>query len=332
MKAIRQYEFGGPDTLRFEDVTDPEPHDGQVRIGVEAAGVHLVDTAIRRGQPFGAGPAPDLPMTPGREVAGVVDAVGAGVDPSWLGRRVVVHLGLANGGYASVAVADVTDVFALPDHVDGAEAVAMVGTGRTALGILEAATIAADDVVLVTAAASGVGALLVQAAKAAGATVIGTAGGPTKVAAVERLGADVVVDSTAGLRAAQPWFDHVRSALGERSVTVALDGVGGDIGRAALDLVAPGGRMVVFGFASGRQLSLTAGDLFASGVTITPGIGAAITGRPGGIRSLSAEALAALAAGRLVPLVHPPFALADASEAHRAIEARATIGKVILVP
>ena len=111
-------------------------------------------------------------MTPGREVAGTVDAVGPGVDDAsaagWLGRRVVVHLGAASGGYASQAVAPVDALIAIGDDVDAAEAVAMVGTGRTALGILGEAQLAAHDVVIVTAAAGGLGTLLVQAASNAG--------------------------------------------------------------------------------------------------------------------------------------------------------------------
>lgn len=332
MKAIRQYEFGGPEQLRYEEVADPEPRDGQVRIAVDVAGVHLVDTTIRRGTSFGAFPPPTLPMIPGREVAGTVDELGPSSDASLLGRRVVVHLGMASGGYASTAVADADALFALPDDVGAAEAVAMVGTGRTTLGILEVAQPRPDDVVLVTAAAGGVGALLVQAARATGAFVVAAARGANKVAVAERLGADATVDYTAGRWSPEPWTDRVRAALDGRPVTLALDGVGGEIGRAAFDLVAPGGRMVVFGYASGTQMPLDAGDLYTSGVTVAAGIGARIVSRPGGIRDLSAKALDELAAGRLQPLVNAPFALADAAEAHRAIEARETIGKVVLVP
>ncbi len=327
MKAIRQYQFGGPEQLVYEEVSDPTPAAGQVRIAVEASGVHLVDTTIRAGTSFGALPPPALPMTPGREVAGVVDGLGAGTDRKWLGRRVVVHLGAASGGYASSAVAGTSDLFVLPDHVTAADAVAMVGTGRTALGILEVAALRSDDVVLVTAAAGGVGALLVQAAKSAGATVIATAGGAAKAAVVERLGADAVIDHRV-----ENWPDAVRAAAAERPITLALDGVGGASGRAAFELVAPGGRMIMFGWASGEPMPLAAEDLYSSGVMVAAGIGPRVVGRPGGIRALSAAALEELAAGRLHPLVHPPFALADAAEAHRGIESRATIGKVILVP
>src|SRR5262245_40277154 len=141
MHAIRQYEFGGPETLRYEEAPDPVPDAGQVRIRVEAAGVHLVDTMIRRGTSSGPLPPPDLPMTPGREVAGPVDGVGPNVDEAWVGRRVVAHLGPASGGYASLAIANEGELIALPPNVDAEAAVAMIGTGRTTLAILDVADI-----------------------------------------------------------------------------------------------------------------------------------------------------------------------------------------------
>lgn len=329
MKVIRQYEFGGPDRLRFEEAADPWPGVGQVRIAVEASGVHLIDTTIRSGTSFGASPPPDLPMIPGREVAGTIEATGPGVDPAWAGRRVVAHLGTSNGGYASLAIAGVEDALAVPDHVEAASAVAMVGTGRTTLAILDVADIQADDVVLVTGAAGGIGTLLIQAAKAAGATVVGVAGGQQKVAVVERLGADAAIDYS---ESTNPWPDRVRAALREEKITLALDGVGGDIARKALELVEPGGRLVIFGNASGTMMPLSAGDLFSSGVTVAAAIGARLATRPGGIRPLSERALDEAAAGRLLPTIHPPFPLAGAAEAHRAVESRTTIGKVILTP
>jgi NADPH:quinone reductase len=320
VKAIRQHAFGGPEELRVEEVPDPEPTGHQVRIAVEAAGVHFIDTTIRQGTSFGALPPPELPMTPGREVAGTVESAGFDVDPAWLGRRVVAHLGPANGGYAALAVVDVDEVFALPGHVDAAGAVAMVGTGRTTLGILEVAAIRPDDVVLITAAAGGIGSLLVQAARAAGATVVGAAGGPEKDERVKALGADVAVDY------AEPgWAKRVPA------VTVALDGVGGDLGRQALEAIAVGGRLVLFGYSSGSITELSAGDLFSRGLTASAAIGPRILQRPGGMRDLEERSLAAAADGSLVPAVHR-FALADAAAAHAALEGRATTGKVVLIP
>jgi NADPH:quinone reductase len=327
MFAIRQQDFGGPETLSYEQVEDPEPAGGQVRIVMAAAGVHLVDTTIRIGIGGGPFPVPALPMTPGREMAGTVEVVGPGVDASWIGRRVVVHLGMASGGYAEKAVAAVSDLFTLPDGVAFTDAVAMVGTGRTAMAILDVAAIAADDVVVITAAAGGIGALLVQAGRTAGATVVGLAGGPAKIGVVEGLGADAAFDY------AEPdWPARVKTWLGDRRISLGLDGVGGPIGRNVLDLIGPGGRLVMFGYSSGEMLPMSTGDLYATGVTVTAAIGARMMSRPEGIRAYARDALEELAAGRLTPLVHEPFPLAKASEAHRALESRATTGKVVLVP
>jgi NADPH:quinone reductase len=326
MHAIVQHAFGPAGNLVYEEVPDPLPRDRQVRIAVEAAGVHLVDTKIRSGEAGGPHPLPTLPMTPGREVAGRVDELGSGVDDAWLGRRVVAHLGQASGGYAELAVAPVTALHDLPDDVSAPTAVAMIGTGRTAMGILEVAELSAKDVALVTAAAGGLGSLLVQAARAAGAVVVGVAGGPAKVEHVRSLGANVAVDYRI-----DGWPARVREALGERTVTVLLDGVGGELSRAALALVGVGGRIVMFGWSSGTPLDLTTNDLFARGLTASAAVGPRLLQRPGGLRELETQALAEAAAGRLVPAVQT-FPLADAAAAHTALETRATTGKVVLIP
>ena len=326
MHVIRQHEFGPPETLMYEEVADPVPADGQVRIAVEAAGVHLLDTTIRRGESGGPFPLPDLPMTPGREVAGRVEALGPGVDERWLGRRAVAHLGMASGGYAALAVAPVGALHELPDDLEADAAVAMIGTGRTTMGILEVAQPTPDDVVLVTAAAGGIGSLLVQAAHRVGAVVAGVAGGPDKVERARKLGADVGVDYRDAA-----WPDAVREALEGRSVTLALDGVGGEVGRGALELLGPGGRIVMFGWSSGKPLELSTRDLYAGGITASAAVGPRIMQRPGGMRDLETKALAEVAAGRLVPTV-TPFPLADAARAHAALEGRSTVGKVVLLP
>jgi NADPH2:quinone reductase len=326
MRAIRQYAFGPADTLQIEDVPDPRPGPGQVLVMVEAAGVHLVDTAIRQGHSGGPFPLPDLPATPGREVAGRVAAVGPDVDEGWVGRRVVAHLGPAGGGYAEQAVVPLTALHEVPDHVGASVAVAMIGTGRTALAILDTAALTAADVVLVPAAAGGLGTLFVQAARGVGATVVGLAGGPTKVDLVRSLGATAAVDY---LQAC--WPDRVRDALGDRLPTVLLDGVGGEVGRAAFDLLAPAGRVVMCGATAGAPLQLTTADLVARALSATWALGPRILGRPGGLRELEARALTEAAASRLVPPT-TTFALAEAAAAHTALEARATTGKVVLVP
>jgi NADPH2:quinone reductase len=326
--AIRLHAFGPAENLRYEELDAPRAAAGQVRIAVEAAGVHLVDTRLRAGVQMGPLPLPQLPAIPGREVAGRVDAVGDDADGSWLGRRVVAHLGAAGGGgYAEHVVAAVPALHALADHVDAPAAVAAIGTGRTAMGILAIAALTAEDTVLIPAAAGGVGALLVQAARRAGAEVVALAGGPAKVERARALGATFAVDYTD-----DGWPAAVRDRLDGAGVSVVLDGVGGATGRAAVDLLGPGGRMVVFGWSSGAPSDLTTLDVAARGITVDGALGPRMLALPGGIRGLETRALEAVTTGALTPLVGPPFALADAAAAHAALEARGTVGKVVLLP
>jgi NADPH2:quinone reductase len=327
MHAIRLHAFGPAENLVYDEVEDPKPAAGQVRIAVRAIGVHLLDTTIRSGASGGPFPLPELPTIPGREVAGVVDAVGEGVDDAWLGRRVVAHLGPASQGYAELAVAPVESLHRIPDGMADDTAVAMIGTGRTTLAVLEVADLQADDVVLVTAAAGGIGNLLVQEAHDVGATVIGVAGGEAKVEQVRRLGADVAVDYLD-----PAWPAVVADRLDGRAPTLAFDSVGGAVGRAALELLGPGGRLVIYGWSSGQPTELSATDIVAGSLTVTAAIGPRIAQRPGGLRGLETEALAKAARRDWVPLVGEHFPLADAAAAHRALETRATVGKVVLVP
>jgi len=156
--------------------------------------------------------------------------------------------------------------------------------------------------------------------------VAGVAGGPDKVERARKLGADVGVDYGEAA-----WPDLVREALDGRAITLALDGVGGAIGRGALELLGPGGRIVMFGWSSGTPLELTTADLYAGGITASAAVGPRIMQRPGGMRDLETRALAEAAAGRLAPPV-TRFPLADAAQAHAALEGRNTVGKAVLVP
>lgn len=324
MKAIRLHEFGPAENLRYEAVPDPVPEAGMVLIRVEAAGVHLVDTMIRAGTTGDSPiPVPELPTTPGREVSGRVTAVGPDVDPSWIGKRVVVHLGMVPGGYAELAVAKVESLYELPDHVDAAQAVAAIGTGRTTAGILNQARLTADDVVLVTAAAGGIGSYLVQAGRNAGATVIGLAGGTAKVELVRSLGAQYAIDYTD-----PEWVSALKSELGDRDITVLLDGVGGASGQQAFELLGVGGRVLMFGWSGGGSIEFTQEELTARGLTADWALGAKITSQ---LRVLEAAAVEETVSGRWHALT-TTFPLSEAAAAHRALETRATTGKVVLIP
>ncbi|KOV13704.1 oxidoreductase, partial [Streptomyces sp. XY511] len=301
-----------------------------VGIAVAAAGVHLLDTSLRRGVEGPPAPLPELPTVPGREVAGTVDALGPGTDPAWLGRDVVVHLGFAPGGYAEYAVADAHRLHPVPDGLDPAQAVAMIGTGRTTLGILQFTDLGPGSVALVPAAAGGIGTLLVQYAKNAGATVIALAGGPAKAARAAANGADLALDHTD-----PAWPEAVR-AHHPGGATVLFDSVGGDTARTALGLLAPGAQHLVFGW-SGGPLDLTdteRADLTARGITTQGVLGPVMLQRAGGddpLRLLETRALAEAAAGRLRPAL-TRYPLAEAATAHRDLENRATTGKVVLEP
>ncbi|MEI5673530.1 MULTISPECIES: zinc-binding dehydrogenase [unclassified Nocardioides] len=319
MHAIRLHAFGPPDHLVLDELPDLEPAPGEVRVAVAAAGVHLLDTSLRRGESGGPMPPPDLPTVPGREVAGVVDRVGAGVDGAWLGRRVVAHLGMVPGGYAEQAVTAEGTLLAVPDHVPFPDAVAAVGTGRTALGVVELEPPRAGDTVLVLSAAGGLGWLLAQSARTAGARVVAAAGGPDRVAALAALEPDAVADY------AEPGW---REAL--TPVTLVYDGVGGAVGRAALELLAPGGRQVMFGFSAGAPTRFDTGDVVARGLTVGWSLGPRMAALPGGIPGLAARALDRVAAGDWRPLVST-YPLADAARAHADLEGRRALGKVVLV-
>ncbi|MEV0646573.1 zinc-binding dehydrogenase [Phytomonospora sp. NPDC050363] len=314
MRAVRLHEYGPVENLRLEEVPDPVPGAGQVRVAVTASGMQLLETWLRQGRRVGPHPAPPLPAVLGGEIAGVVDAVGEGVDGRWLGRRVTASI--EGGGYAELALAELGDLHPLPDGLGEAEAVAMISTGVTALAVWDLADAGPGDVVLVTAAAGGIGGILLQVAKAAGATVIGLAGGETKTRLVRDAGADLAIDYLA-----PGWPGGI-----EGKVTVALDGVGGEIAQKAWNLADKG---VSFGAAAdsgdiSRPLPPHVTSLFTSPLM-------AEFGDPEGLRRHVDRALRTAADGDIRPAV-TTFALADTAAAQRALANRETTGKVVLLP
>jgi NADPH2:quinone reductase len=310
MRVVWMREFGGPEVLVPGEAPDPGAGDGQVVVEVAFANITFVETQMRAGGP---GPfRPELPIVPGNGVGGVISAVGAGVDPDLAGQRVVTSTG-GSGGYAQRVAVDASAVFPVPDGLALDAAVALLADGRTATGLIHATGVRPGERVLVEAAAGGVGGLLVQLAKAAGASVVGAAGGPAKVAQV--FGADHVVDYRS-----PDWT----SEAGE--VDVVFDGVGGDIGTAAFRLLRPGGRMAIYGLASGSWAEVSEEDAAARGVSLVRGIGG-----PEELRTFTKSALAEAAEGRLTPLIGQRFPLAQAAEAHAAMESRTTFGKTLLI-
>lgn len=317
MRAVLLRAFGPPEMLAVEQVADPAAGPGQVLIEVAAASVVFIETQVRAGHAPTPAHRPALPVILGNGVGGVVREVGPGADPGLLGARVVSTTG-GRGGYAELAAVDAAEPIAVPDGLDVEVATALLADGRTAVGLTGVARPAAGEWVLVEAAGGGVGILLVQLAAAAGARVVAAASGPAKLRAAAAAGAEVTVDYTA-----DGWPDRVREAAG--AVDVVYDGVGGDIGRAALGLARDGGRFVVHGMASGAMTVPSAEQAARLHVT---GLGS--IGLPP--RDLSGRALAQAAAGRLRPTIGQTFPLERAAAAHAAIERRATVGKTLLRP
>lgn len=321
MRAVEVTKFGGPDVLVLRDVPEPVAAAGQVVVEVAAADVLFVDTQLRSGwggEWFKVTP----PYVAGNGVAGVVSAVGEGVDESWVGRRVLAQTGAEegmapSGGYAERAVVSVDKLVPVPDRLALPEALALLHDGPTVVSLLDAATLRAGDRVLITAAGGSLGTLLVPLAKAAGAHVIGAARGRRKLDFVREWGADSAVDYS------KPGWS---AAVGE--VDVVFDGAGGEIGREAFDTVRQGGRVLSYGAASGDFAEVEPAEAERRGVHV---IGILDLGRDLDNHQATQDMLAEAAAGRVTPLVGQTFPLERAADAHAAIAARKTVGKTLLL-
>ncbi|WP_309114451.1 zinc-binding dehydrogenase [Saccharothrix sp.] len=301
MRAVRFTEFGPADVLEVVEVPDPVPGPGEELVRVTAIGVNYGETVIRSGKGRKLFPWYPAALTPTGQLG--TEVVGTTED----GRRII---GVPSGdGYAELAA--VKDGVEVPDHITDHEALALLLQGSTAVQAVERARVAPGDRVLVEAAGGGVGGLLVQLAARAGATVVAAASSAEKLAHARELGAHETVDYSA-----EGWTEQV----GE--VDVVFSSVGGTTARQSFDLLRPGtGRLVVFGFASGEPLDVTASDVFAKGVSLI-GLGNPLT--PDNVRKVF-ELDLKTTLGDALPL-------ADAARAHEALESRATTGKLILVP
>lgn len=367
MIAVWMDEVGGPDVLVARSAPEPEAGPGEVVVAVAFVSVTFVETQVRAGRgPFPVG---DLPRVPGNGVGGVVAAVGAGVDGTLVGRRVVTTTG-GSGGYASAVAVPAAGLVPVPDGVGLDVATALLADGRTATGLVRVAAVEPGERVLVLAAAGGVGSLLVQLVAAAGGVVVGSAASPEKLDVVRSLVAGASVppaghgwpdggtepsraDDAPVLRHQDVTDDRSvaqngRGRPGQRAgvgpveavdhsvagwtdavgpVDVVFDGVGGDIGRAAYERGADGGRVLRFGMASGTFTAIDPDEAAARSITLLE----MPRPTPDEMTALTVSALDAAAEGRLTPVIGQRFPLADAADAHRAIESRRTIGKTLLV-
>lgn len=320
MRAVVIERFGDPSGMAVREVAEAVPAAGQIVVGSQAIGVGGVDAVIRRGTLGGYGFTEGL--IPGSEVAGTVTAVGDGVDPSWLGRRVWAFTG-TSGGYAEQATARIEDVTALPDGLSPVEAVTLGSAATVAHFALAHAHFTAGESVLVRGAAGSIGIAAVELASRGGASVVAvTTSSPERGRRLRELGATLVLDRAGhGGRDEPATFD------------VIIDIVGGDGIPAFIDRLAPNGRMIVVGavagmppadFGMGLMRSFQQSRSFATFSLNTVPIAVRNTVR--------AEQFDAAANGRLHPVVHKVLALDQAAEAHRQMDAGTVFGRIVLTP
>lgn len=322
MKAIRVHEYGGTDVLRYEDADQPQPQAGQALVRVEAAGVNFIDVYQRSGQyklP--------LPLTLGSEAAGVVEAVGADVDDLKPGDRVAFAGQL--GAYAEYIAVPAARLVPIPDGVDSATAAATMLQGMTAHYLVYSTfPVQAGQQVLIHAAAGGVGLLLVQLAKQLGAFVIGTVSTDEKAQLARAAGADAIIRYDQ-----QDFAAETRRLTDGQGVHVVYDSVGKTTFEGSLNSLRPRGYQVLFGQSSGAvppidpQILNAKGSLFLTRPTL-----ANYVADRQELLWRAHDLFEAVAAGRLSVRIDRQVPLAETAEAHRALESRATAGKVLLIP
>ncbi len=322
MKAIRVYRTGGPEVLHHEDTPVPEPGNGQVRVKVSAIGLNFIDVYYRTG----LYKAP-LPLTPGMEAAGTVDAVGPDVKTPAVGDRVAYAMNL--GTYAEYALANSGQVVKLPEAVDFQTGAAAMLQGMTAHYLaISTYPLRSGETALIHAAAGGVGLLLIQVAKMIGAKVIGTVSTEAKAELARAAGADQVV-----LYEKEEFDAAVRKFTGGRGVDVVYDSVGRATFEKGLNSLRKRGMLVLFGQSSGTVPALDLNVLNQKGsLYITRPSLAAYTATRDELEWRAGDLFRWLGEGKLKLRIDRVFPLREAAAAHRALESRQTTGKVLLVP
>jgi NADPH2:quinone reductase len=313
MKAIQIQEFGGPEVFEYRDLPDPEPGEGEALVEISRVGVNFADTHATRNDYLAA---QELPLIPGAEVSGRTAD----------GRRVAALLG--SGGYAQKVAVPEAVLVPLPDEVDDDQAAAMLLQGLTAVALVErCARIEPGETIVVEAAAGGTGTFAVQLAKRAGAKVIGLASSEEKRSLVAELGADATVDSRAeDLGAA------IREANGGARVDAVLHMSGGERFEAEMDVLAPLGRMVVFGIASREQRDVSTAALLRGSKTVVGFWLAHLLARPDLVAPMIPELLSAVAQGELTATIGGVYPLSEAARAHEDLTSRRSTGKLLLDP
>ena len=322
MKAVRVYQPGGPEVLRYEEVATPDPGQGEALVEIEVAGVNFIDTYHREGLYK-----LDLPFTAGVEAAGTVRSVGAGVGEVKPGDRVAYALSV--GSYAEAAVVPSWKLVPLPSEVDFQAGAAAMVQGMTAHYLAHGSyPLRAGQTALVHAAAGGVGLLLVQIAKMRGARVIGTVSSQVKAELVRQAGADATIIYTD-----TDFQEEVKRRTGGKGVEVVYDSVGKTTLEKSLDCLSPRGYLVLFGQSSGPALPLDPqvlndkGSLFLT----RPSLAHYASTRQE-LLSRANDVLGWISSGKLKIRIGETFSLAEAARAHQALQGRQTTGKVLLIP
>ena len=322
MKAVVYARYGGPEVLRLENVDDPVPGPGEVLVRVEATGVNFIEIYQRKGMYK-----TPLPSTPGEEGAGTVVRVGAGVTDLKPGARVVSYN--LKGSYAELALADADRLIAVPDDVSTRDAAAVILQGMTAHYLVTSVyALQPGDTCLVHAAAGGVGLLLCQMAKRRNAIVIGTVSTEAKAALAREAGADEVIIYTK-----QDFVTEVQRITDGKLVQVVYDSVGATTFEKSLQCLARRGMMATFGQSSGMVapidplVLLRYGSLFLTRPTL-----AHYAATRDELVWRASDVLGWVRDGSLKVRIDRAVPLADAGQAHTALEERRTMGKVLLVP
>lgn len=322
-KAIRIHQFGGPEVMQWEDVEVGEPGAGQIRMRTTAAGLNFIDTYHRTGMykiP--------LPSVIGREGAGVVEAIGPGVTEFQIGDR-VAYASSPIGSYAEVRLMPAERLVKIPEGITDQQAASMMLKGMTAQYLVRRTfKVKAGDVILSHAAAGGVGQILGQWAKHLGATVIGTVGSEEKAVIAKATGCDHVINYRT-----EDFVARVAEITGGKKCQVVYDGVGLDTFAKSLDCIAPLGMMVLFGAASGAVPPFYIGELAAKGslYLTRPTLDTYVASRADLVATAN-DLFDVVSRGIVKIEVNQTYALKDAAQAHRDLEARKTTGSTVLIP
>lgn len=322
MKAVLCTEVGPPEKLTLQEVDDLTPAAGQVRIAIEACGCNFPDTLIIEGKyQF----KPDLPFSPGGEVAGVIDAVGEGVSADRIGESVIAMVPF--GGYAEQMVIEQDKLLPRPSGMDGKTAAGFAMTYGTSMHALkQRAELKAGETLLVLGAGGGVGLAAVELGKLMGARVIAAASSDAKLAAAKAAGADELINYSE-----TPLRDAIKEMTKGRGVDVVYDPVGGEMFELALRSTAWRGRVLVVGFASGDIPKVPVNLMLLKGCAVVGVFWGAFRGKELALDNENfAQMFEWYAAGKLNPHISKAYALKDAALALNDLKERRAIGKIVL--